>query len=403
MIGDVYDYLRDVGGYLGMAARLGLRRLPGFGSDYGRSEFRRSAERAVERLHPRRIKLEVAEIINETPSTRTLRLRRTDGAVPPFRPGQYVNLYVVTDGVRTSRPYSISSPPGLDHMDLTVKAMEGGFVSHYLAHDVNVSDVLESSGPAGGFYHEPLIHSDDLVFLAGGSGVTPFMSIIRDAARRDAGLRIRLLYGCRAPDDVIFGDELRRLAAELDWLTVDLVISEPPEGFEGTRGLLDADLIRDRVGSIDGKTFFVCGPGAMYDLCLAALVELGVERHRIKHELYGPPRDITTSPGWPADVPAERIFNTVLEMSEGEASLETRAGEPLLNSLERHGYVVPATCRSGECSSCRLRLVSGQVYLPPDVGLRSVDRQLGYIHSCVAYPLSDLRLSASGLRSAQSR
>ena len=389
MIRDAFGYLRDVSGYLKMTLNERVRHLPGLGVDYTRSEFDHAAQRAVEKLHPRRMKLEVTETISETPSTVTLWLRRLDGRLPPFRAGQYVNLFVTIEGVRTSRPFSISSPPGLDRMDLTIKKMSGGFVSPFLTSEVAVGDVLESSGPAGGFYYEPLIDGRDLVFLAGGSGITPFMSIIRERAESDVGTKVHLLYGSRATDDVIFGEELRQLAETHDWLTVDEVISEPSEGFEGLSGVLDAELIRTQVEDLEGKTFYVCGPGAMYDLCAAALEELGVSKHHIRRELYGPPTDVTGAPDWPEEVNADDVFEVGVE---GRGSLRARATEPLLNSLEREGFVVPVLCRAGECSSCRIRLLSGEVFMPREVGLRSADRVGGYIHSCMAYPLSDLEI-----------
>ncbi len=194
MSGEVYGYLRDVGGYLTMVVRKRFRKLPGMGVDYSRSEYLGTVRRAVERIHPRRMRLDVTEIVRETPSTVTLKLRREDGSLPPFRPGQYVNLFVSIDGVQTSRPYSISSPPGLDHLDLTIKEMEGGFVSRYLTREIEAGDMLESSGPSGSFYHEPLIDGQDLVFLAGGSGISRFMRIFGVLVEGGCELRVQVLF-----------------------------------------------------------------------------------------------------------------------------------------------------------------------------------------------------------------
>ena len=113
------------------------------------------------------------------------------GYLPPFQAGQYVNLFVETQGVRSSRPYSIASPPNQRaYYDLTVKAVPDGFVSLYLLEDVKVGDRLSSTGPMGGFFHNPLSHSNEVVYLAGGSGITPMMSMIREVTDR----------GLEAPD-----------------------------------------------------------------------------------------------------------------------------------------------------------------------------------------------------------
>jgi ferredoxin len=127
----------------------------------------------------------------------------------------------------------------------------------------------------------------------------------------------------------------------------------------------------------------------MYDFCLAALTELGVPAHKIKRELYGPPEDVTREPGWPEGLSARTVFSVDVV---GEQSIQAPAGEPLLNSLERYGIVVPALCRAGECSACRAKLLSGRVYQPAHTGLRESDRAHGYIHACVSYPLEDLRI-----------
>jgi ferredoxin len=127
----------------------------------------------------------------------------------------------------------------------------------------------------------------------------------------------------------------------------------------------------------------------MYVLCEDALKSLGVPPRRIRREAYGPPKDITTEPGWPGIEP-DVVFQ-VIEERTGLA-LEARAGEPLMNSLERAGIVVDAICRSGECSVCRTRLISGKIFAPQRVLKRWVDEKAGYIHPCMSYPLEDLRI-----------
>ncbi len=399
---EILYWLQDLREHLRVSRQRKALRQPGQGFDY--TLDRDTVQRVVSRLHPKRMRLRVVDIIQETPTTKTFRFERVDDPLPPWRPGQYVNVFVDVDGVLTSRPYSISSPPpvgesegGRGFLDLTVRDKPGGFVAPYLLHQVQIGDELETTGPSGSFYYEPLIDGDELVFLAGGSGITPFMSIIGDAVRGGGGtppLQIHLLYGSRVPDDVIFGDELEELASNHPNLHYSLVISEPSPGFEGLTGFLSADLIREQVGDVTGKTFYICGPNVMYDYCLAALIELKVPRYKIKRELYGPPDDVTKEAGWPKGLSADAMFNVEVEAPalEGRKTIRAAAGEPLLNSLERYGVVVPAVCRAGECSACRTQLLSGRVFQPAHTGLRESDRQHGYIHACVSYPLEDLRI-----------
>jgi ferredoxin-NADP reductase len=278
------------------------------------------------------------------------------------------------------------------YYDLTVRRAADGFVSDYLLDEVRVGDVFESSSPAGTFTYNPLFHGRDLVFLAGGSGITPFMSMIREVADRGLKRNIQLVYGSRSPDDVIFHQDLAEIAGRYSNLNFSLVISDPPAGYSGKTGFLSAACIKDCIGEVENQMFYLCGPEAMYPFCEAELESLGIIRRRVRKEVFGPPKDITRQPGWPEGLRADAAFTVTLE---GGRHLTVRAGEPLMNSLERQGIVIPAQCRSGECSLCRTRLVSGRVYQPPGVKLRKSDRQFGYIHPCLAFPIADLDL---GLR-----
>jgi ferredoxin-NADP reductase len=383
------NWLLDVREYRRVAKNRKALREPGQGTDYTHERFREVVQRVVSRIHPRRMNLRVVEIIRQTATARTFCLEREDGPLPPFRAGQYVNVLVNIEGIRTSRPYSICSAPMAERLELTVRDKPGGFVAPYLFNELKVGNVMETTGPAGHFYYEPLIDGEDLVFLAGGSGITPFMSMIRDTVQRQRPLRIKLLYGSRTPEDAIFRGELEELAASHSKFTFSLVISEPPEGYEGLTGFLDSKVITQLVGDVKGKTFYVCGPRAMHDFCKAALKEMGVPQRKIRRELYGAPDDVSKEPGWPEGLSEDMVFEVDVA---GKKMILAKAGDPLLNALERSGLVVPALCRSGECSSCRIRLLAGKVFMPSQAALREADRKGGYIHGCVSYPLDNLKI-----------
>ncbi len=340
-------------------------------------------------LHPRRLEFKVSEIVEETESASTLRLVPAGGALPAFRPGQYINVFGEVQGVRTPRPYSISSPPGKPYYDITVRRKKGGFFSSWLLDGVKEGDALESTGPSGSFYHEPLSDGADLVFLAGGSGITPFASMMREAAEKKLPLKIHLLYGSRSPGDIIFREELAKLAADNEGIEADFIISEPTRDWDGLCGFIDADMISNLLGQVQGRAFYICGPAEMYPFCEGELAALGVPAKRIKREAYGPPGDVAAEEGWPGIDPGAEF--EVVEERTG-AAFKARAGEPLMNSMERAGLVVEAICRSGECTVCRTRLLAGEVFAPARVLRRWADERFGYIHPCMSYPLSDLRI-----------
>ncbi len=356
----------------------------------GRSSEKGEVTRIINRLHPKNLQLKVARIFEETSTTRTLRLVAEEGYLPAFQAGQYINLFIEINGVRTSRPYSISSAPNqTGYYDITVRQVEDGFVSSYLLDGIKIGDKLQSTSPAGQFHHNPLFHGDDLVFLAGGSGITPFMGMLREVTDRGLDQCIHLIYGCRTEDDIIFKAELEQRAADFSNLTLSTVISEPGAGYEGLNGFITADLIRDLTGGIDGKMFYVCGPEAMYRFVLEELEKLKIPGRRIRQEVFGPPTDITAQAGWPDHVQKTDAFQVVFNNGN---PIEAKANEPLMNSLERSGQILPAQCRSGECSLCRTRLVSGRVFQPQGVRMRKSDSKYGYIHPCMAYPLENLEL-----------
>jgi ferredoxin-NADP reductase len=349
-----------------------------------------SVDLQINRLHPVRIRLRVSKTIDETSTTKTLRLVSEEGYLPPFLAGQYISLFFEIGGIRTSRPYSISSPPNqTGYYDITVRRVEGGLVSNYLLEKVKTGAHLESSGPSGNFYHNPLFHDRTMVCLAGGSGITPFMSMARETVECGLDRSLCLFYGNTNLNDAIFHDELHTLSSQFENITYVPVIENPSEGYKGRRGFITADLIGETVGDLADKTFYLCGPQGMYDFCIPELERLGISARKIRKEVYGAPVDIWNYPGWPEEIRAGQVFTV---RADSGVTLEARAGEPLIVALEKAGILVPSLCRSGECSMCRVKIQSGKVFEPAGVPVRKSDRKYGYVHSCVSYPLEDLEI-----------
>jgi len=342
-------------------------------------------------LHPKRIGLTVTAVLVDTASTSTLRLKRTNGEpLPPFCAGQYVNLFVNINGVHTARPYAISSSPNQrDFYDLTVKRLKGGFVSNHLIDEVKVGDSMASTGPMGNFHHQPIFHGKDLVFLAGGSGSAPARSMLLDLVENNKDLKIQLIYVNSFAEDVIYEEQLQELAAQHKNITVQQYVTRPEAGYSGPTGRLTALRLGELLGDITGKMFYICGPTPFNEDCSKHLTALGVAGRRVRIEVNGAPKHPDASLGWPAMAnKADEVTITV----QGQGSYVTTKGEPLLNSLERNGYGTENACRSGECSLCRVKVISGNVFNPPEARLRKSDRSFGWIYSCVAFPLTDVEL-----------
>ena len=332
-----------------------------------------AAEEYIRQLHPKRLTLSVSEVIEETPTTKTLRLVSKDNYLPPFLAGQYIALFLEFGDIRTSRPYSISSQPNqIGYYDITVRRVENGLVSNFLLDEVKRGDTLISSGPTGNFYFNPLIHKENMVCIAGGSGITPFMSMIREIVECGLKRTVYLFYGSKTPDDVIFRDEIFILAQRYDNIHYTPVIEEPTDAYTGACGFITRELLRDVLDNIDDKSFFICGPQGLYDFCLPEVEDLGVPRRKIKQEMYGAPPNIWDYPGWPADVRPDDVFSVHVQQKK---QITAKAGEPLLSTLEKNDIFVPSVCRSGECSMCRVKILSGKVYQPAGLPVRKSDRQ----------------------------
>ncbi|MEQ9363012.1 MAG: FAD-binding oxidoreductase [Leptospirales bacterium] len=359
------------------------------GTDF--RDQRGQVRRTVEGIHPKRLKLRVVGITTDTPSTKTLRLAATDGRrLPPFQAGQYINLFTTVQGVATARPYAISSSPeNLEYYDLTVKKLTGGFVSIYLVDEVEVGQLFESTGPMGTFHYNPLFHGDELVFLAGGSGIAPAISMLRIVLALKQPLRFHFVYNNSFEDDVIFAAELRELAAKHENFALTELVSRPTADFTGRRGHLSLELLRNVLPDPESRMYYICGPTPFNEHCVRLLGELNVKSRRVLVEGNGPPRNPDQLPGWPSDV---SVKDTVKVSVRGRGEFQAQVGEPLLNSLERNGYATENACRSGECSLCRVKLRSGNVYNPPEALIRKSDKRFGWVHSCVAFPVTDVEI-----------
>ena len=197
-----------------------------------------------------------------------------------------------------------------------------------------------------------------------------------------------LFFGTKTIEETIFHDVLSGISGSFSNLHYFPVIESPPAGFQGLRGLITGELIRSSLPDVNEKTFYLCGPKAMYDFCIPELEGLGIPMRKIRKEVYGPPMDITRSPNWPGEVKVDQPFRVSIK---GGGSVEVRAGESLAASLEKQGILVPTLCRSGR-SQCRVKILSGKVFEPAGVPVRRSDRRYGYVHACVSYPLENLEI-----------
>jgi ferredoxin-NADP reductase len=231
----------------------------------------------------------VVDTIVETPRAVTLRLDVPEW--PGHRAGQHVDIRLTAeDGYSAQRSYSIASPPGGHHVDVTVARIDDGEVSPYLTLDVEVADQIELRGPIGGYFVWDAGDATPVLLVAGGSGVVPLMSMLRHNTATGARTPMRLVYSARTLDDVIYGEELRDLADAAGGPDIEITLTrERSSEWTGRRGRVDSALLGDTGWApSSGVHCYVCGPTPFVEAVAGELVALGHEPRAVKTERFGP-------------------------------------------------------------------------------------------------------------------
>ena len=344
--------------------------------------------RLAQSLHPKQQKAVVAEIIpRKDACTYVLKADK----LAYFRAGQYVSVKLQIGSAVTARPYTLAGAPLRalrGEYEITVKKAADGFVSDYILQNWTVGTEVTLSGPEGPFSYEPIRDEKEVVGLAGGSGITPFMAMARAILDGTEDFRLTLLYGSRTKADILYAAELDAICAATDKVKVVHVLSEEEaEGCE--HGFIGAELIGKYAP--ETYTLYICGPRPMHDFLAGELPKLGLDEKHIRREFVPAPSSPTYFAAYTADA-SQRFSLTLLALGE-ERVIPLRADEPVLTAIERAGIAAPSRCRSGECGWCRSRLVSGRVFVPESMdGRRLADAGAGYIHPCSSWALSDLTL-----------
>jgi ferredoxin-NADP reductase len=207
------------------------------------------------------------------------------------RAGQHVDVRLTAeDGYQAQRSYSLASPPEDPRLVITVERLEDGEVSPYLADELRVGDQLELRGPIGGYFTWTVADGGPLLLVAGGSGVVPLMAMLRHRAAHKSAVPTRLLYSSRSADDIIYRDELERLAAADPALQIFHTLTRAqPLGWAGYRRRIDRAMLAEVAWSPANRPqVFICGPTPLVESTATLLTELGHEPARVKTERFGP-------------------------------------------------------------------------------------------------------------------
>jgi len=231
----------------------------------------------------------VVRLIEETPTVKSLVLD-----VPGWKghfAGQHLDVRLTAeDGYQAERSYSIASAPAESQLKITVERLDDGEVSPYLVGELRTADELELRGPIGGWFTWRPADGGPVLLIAGGTGIVPLMSMIRQRAAVKSPVPVSLLYSSRSVDELIYRDELERHAAmDAHFEAVYTLTRSQPVGWEGYRRRLDTTMLEElRFTPADRPLVYICGPTAFVETAATACVEIGHAPDRIKTERFGP-------------------------------------------------------------------------------------------------------------------
>ncbi len=328
-------------------------------------------------------RLKVVKTFIETETVRTFRFVAPDGGVLPFRwlAGQHLTLALDTPTGPIKRAYTIASSPNQTrYLEITVKRESHIGGSSFLHDKVRAGDFLKVYGPAGSFTFEGE-ESAGIVLIAGGVGITPMMSKIRNLTEQAWTHPVKLIYAVQKLDQIIFANELeilRQRHANFQLLVIPTTVINSL--WKGPRGFLTLEIIEDFVPDIATQRVHLCGPTLMMKAVLEMLENLGTPEANIFTESFGA---LPADEGVGSDETVELVFK------RSGRSVTAKRGESMVRVAEANGITIDYSCRSGECGSCRCKIIEGEVKMPEGTTLTAKEIASGQILACVARAVSD--------------
>jgi ring-1,2-phenylacetyl-CoA epoxidase subunit PaaE len=321
------------------------------------------------------LELRVAEVIAETPTTKTFVF---DDSSLRYAAGQHLTVVVEIDGRTERRCYSFSSSPASGSRPaITVRRVDDGKVSGYLHDHLHAGDVLRAASPTGSFTvaTDPSA-SRVIAMVAGGVGITPIISMAETILREEPGSRVVLVYGNRSEKEIVFRRRLEALVRDFDGrLRVTLALDAAGTRFKGLVGPLSGERVLEALAGENADLWFVCGPQPMMDSVVATLEGRGVASDRIPLERF-----LT------ADTPATALPTepATLRFATSGATAVAPIGVTILDAAEKAGIALPSSCRMGGCGACWVK-VKGRVVAAEPNCLTEAERAEGYALACCSY------------------
>ncbi|MDF3381912.1 MULTISPECIES: 2Fe-2S iron-sulfur cluster-binding protein [Sulfitobacter] len=345
----------------------------------------------MSQFHP----LTVTDIHHTIRDAVVLTLKPEDPDAFAFTQGQYLTFKQDFDGTELRRNYSICA--GLDDGELKVgiKRVDGGAFSTYANTELKVGDVLHAMPPQGKFFTpiEPEVAKNYLGF-AGGSGITPVLSILKTVLKREPQSTFTLVYANRAVNTIMFREELEDLKNRYMGRLTVIHILESGQDMELFEGRVDQDkcdaLFKHwiQIDSID--TAFICGPEPMMLAIAEALKTNGLTDEQIKFELFSESQQGRLAKQEMAKRSEGQKGTEITVIIDGaRRSFTMQKGQSVLEAALENGQEAPFSCKAGVCSTCMGKVLEGEVEMISNHALEDYEVERGYVLTCQSYPLSD--------------
>ncbi|MGR3627750.1 MAG: 2Fe-2S iron-sulfur cluster-binding protein [Sulfitobacter sp.] len=345
----------------------------------------------MSQFHP----LLVTDIHHTIRDAVVLTLKPEDPEAFAFTQGQYLTFKQDFDGTELRRNYSICA--GLDDGELKVgiKRVDGGAFSTYANTELKVGDTLHAMPPQGKFFTaiEPEVAKNYLGF-AGGSGITPVLSILKTVLKREPNSTFTLVYANRAVNTIMFREELEDLKNHyMGRLTVIHILEsgQDMELFEGRIDQAKCDALFKhwiQINNID--TAFICGPEPMMLAIAEALKTNGLTDEQIKFELFSESQQGRLAKQEMAKRSEGQKGTEITVIIDGaRRSFTMQKGQSVLEAALENGQEAPFSCKAGVCSTCMGKVLDGEVEMISNHALEDYEVERGYVLTCQSYPLSD--------------
>ena len=354
------------------------------------------ANKLARSLHPKIQHMVVYSVEKHNPMVRSYVLKMVDPLARPafFSAGQYISVHLEINGKQLRRPYSISSSPE-DSCNgfyrITVKHQEGGLATEYIFNNWRQGVYVDVSEPMGTFTYEPLRDSRHIIGIAGGTGITPFLSLAKAISEGSENCELTLLYGNKDGNVILMQDELNSIAdacssVRIQYITGNITARHIEQVIEASPGGAKTSL-------------FICGSQDMYryiaeqiaQVYAARCIDSSLIRKYVRYEHFGELYSIKSCDDCPSGFP--EYVNICVKIKDKQVTFRASCEETLLRSLEENGIAALSGCRSGDCGYCRSKLLAGEVYVPRRAdGRRLADSKNSYIHPCCSFPLTDIEM-----------